>query len=821
MSLGDLKSSIYRSLRDKGVVNNIKAQARSQLVLDLNLQTRVLPSTSPSDRDTGRRRRWNDMATHTLTPTLHEKLVGNLIANHLKQMRMVHTLSVFIPECQLGGNDILSETDMLELMRCDPTSALYAYLVDGVQADTTAIANKENERLGSPDQGGGGQSGFLCAADDGGGLAASSLLVRIFEQTARLFNAKRVTVSTQTTTDTPKDHAQNLAERLERVDTDYLQRCEAEQSNSLGKSVEEHMIQYQRQCEERLKTEVHNQVESWKERDLRLMEARMQEKSSAEIQKIQRTLDAEYQDKLHNLRKKEKELNRTYEKKERELEEQLFSQRQELLQEMGTLRSQKEESRRQLAQEMAQLRQKEQAVVQLENSARKLELDAARAREASQLSIDLEIEAAKKMLEASYAKREADLRIQEDDVAAKSLKHKVLLDECKVHKDALDATKTRLADAEEALKRTQRREQQLQHDLQETQAEKTRHEKVGVEFSGRITAIQLEKDALAKGHSLVLEEERHVWARDMEHAVHQERKQWLRKADSWEEEKRTLMVQLNISSENADRLERKHDDDDLDNKSLRREVMSLRDLLQQARNGLDALDPSMGRLNRHHPTGDRTAPSSSSQPPYGAYSHMGGMAPPWMQYQMSPWMPPQDAHGHGAGTAAGYPPPPPSFHHSGFRGGGQVQGMAHGGGHGGTSSSSYPAATTSTPPPPPSSHDVVQSHSPAMFQVEVPAEKTAATQQLQVKAATPSPGPSFLPSSFSFLPLPHFLFPFLPSSRTAAAGGDGCPPQGQRRQHETHGARSPAHAPKRRKTAPPAAADAAARRPSQAAVRAG
>jgi hypothetical protein len=43
MSVGDLKKEIYRSLREKGVVDRIKAQARSQLVLDLHHQQKANP----------------------------------------------------------------------------------------------------------------------------------------------------------------------------------------------------------------------------------------------------------------------------------------------------------------------------------------------------------------------------------------------------------------------------------------------------------------------------------------------------------------------------------------------------------------------------------------------------------------------------------------------------------------------------------------------------------------------------------------------------------------------------------------------------------
>lgn len=55
--------------------------------------------------------------------------INCLIINHLKSTEYDYTLSVFMPECGIGLNEVYSLTDILHILKVSPESKLYNELV--------------------------------------------------------------------------------------------------------------------------------------------------------------------------------------------------------------------------------------------------------------------------------------------------------------------------------------------------------------------------------------------------------------------------------------------------------------------------------------------------------------------------------------------------------------------------------------------------------------------------------------------------------------------------------------------------------------------
>lgn len=96
--MDNLKTSLYSHLHSSGVMNNLKAQMRTQLLQ--NLHPSVVPSSSPSPS------------------SLSKRLSASLIADFLQKNDLQYSLSVFSPELNL---ELLQAPEIISLL---PPSSL-------------------------------------------------------------------------------------------------------------------------------------------------------------------------------------------------------------------------------------------------------------------------------------------------------------------------------------------------------------------------------------------------------------------------------------------------------------------------------------------------------------------------------------------------------------------------------------------------------------------------------------------------------------------------------------------------------------------------
>ncbi|ETP12034.1 hypothetical protein F441_12516 [Phytophthora nicotianae CJ01A1] len=277
MSLEEMKEGMFQSIRDNGTVELIRAQLRRQFIE--KLQQHRLNDDRDDENNAGRANQ------DAVSSTPDEKLVHGLVAEYLASKGLENTLAVFIPE--IGGSRN--------------------------QVDSTTILEKM-ERVST----------------------GHSLLFVLVKELVRRFQLATMDSGTQTAMDC-FDHRIVLENELRRVENSYLAECAAQKLEP-EKSLEERMVQYQREydgiCEKRLQEE----LEQYKSTEVALVRAEERKRFNREVDNLRASLLQEYRNKQERLQEHERELELAFVARRTELETSLFETRQSLFKDLERLR---------------------------------------------------------------------------------------------------------------------------------------------------------------------------------------------------------------------------------------------------------------------------------------------------------------------------------------------------------------------------------------------------------------------------------------------------------------------------------------------------
>ncbi|KAK1940627.1 Oral-facial-digital syndrome 1 protein [Phytophthora citrophthora] len=290
MSLEELKEGMFQSIRDNGTVELIRAQLRRRFIEKLQQQRRL---DDDPDEENNADRANRDAAISTPD----EKLVQGLVAEYLACKGLENTLAVFVPEIG-GSRNQVDSTTILEILHVN-----------------SSIQNKlELERANT----------------------GQSLLLILIRELARRFQLATMDSETQTVMDC-FDHRIVLENQLRRVENTYLAECAAQKLEP-QKSLEERMVQYQREydgiCEKRLQQE----LERYKSTEVAFVRAEERKRFDREVDNLRSSLLQEYRNKQERLQERERDLELALVGRRTELETSLFETRQSLFKDMERLR---------------------------------------------------------------------------------------------------------------------------------------------------------------------------------------------------------------------------------------------------------------------------------------------------------------------------------------------------------------------------------------------------------------------------------------------------------------------------------------------------
>uniref|UniRef100_A0A3Q2XF23 Uncharacterized protein n=1 Tax=Hippocampus comes TaxID=109280 RepID=A0A3Q2XF23_HIPCM len=111
ISTDELRKRLYKTLRDRGVLDTLKTQLRNQLIHEL--KPAPLSGAEPSLR----------------SDSYLISACNNIVADYLLNSGYEYSLSVFCPESGLSQEKVFKKGDLLQHLKISPESPLYKFLV--------------------------------------------------------------------------------------------------------------------------------------------------------------------------------------------------------------------------------------------------------------------------------------------------------------------------------------------------------------------------------------------------------------------------------------------------------------------------------------------------------------------------------------------------------------------------------------------------------------------------------------------------------------------------------------------------------------------
>ncbi|XP_052792413.1 centriole and centriolar satellite protein OFD1-like isoform X1 [Mya arenaria] len=282
----ELRNRLYHSLRDKGLVNSMKSQLRTSLVGELKRS--VNGKLSVEDLEVPE------------SGSLVHRASNSLVADHLRSCKYDYTYSVFLPECALDKTKMLSNEDVLQLLKISPQSRLFKKMTD---------------------KGGHSRKGFLW---------------QLLSELCSMHSQASQTTSTQT--DFIKvATVSTLDEKMSVLDELFSSRRE-EQYRTGATALEDRLLSFQRQLEERFRNELKLEVSRVKDDEVARIRMEEKEHFRRELDKARKDLERTYQAKFDALVVRERNATERLQREQEMLEKEVYNQRQSILEEIEAVR---------------------------------------------------------------------------------------------------------------------------------------------------------------------------------------------------------------------------------------------------------------------------------------------------------------------------------------------------------------------------------------------------------------------------------------------------------------------------------------------------
>ena len=285
MSLRELKTNLKDAMKKSGALCAVKAQLRHDFIKNL------------TEGSLGKKKSSNSFGSGNL----RDRVMLSVLYNALRTRGMNHSCSVFVAESGMDKNSTFTPTDILESLNFGLASQLYKIV--------------ENDA----------KSGKVSNVFD----------LLIDECCTKL---QRSSAETSMQTETSGRTARQLLDmENSALKSKYSAIIDLE-NKSPQASIQERMLQFQQECDERMKKDLEGQIRHF--RDTEMLKIRLDEsrKARTELDAQRRELELEFQRRLTAASDREKELTRQHAEKERQLEATQYEYRQRMQRELDELR---------------------------------------------------------------------------------------------------------------------------------------------------------------------------------------------------------------------------------------------------------------------------------------------------------------------------------------------------------------------------------------------------------------------------------------------------------------------------------------------------
>ncbi|XP_057709084.1 centriole and centriolar satellite protein ofd1-like isoform X1 [Corythoichthys intestinalis] len=283
ISPDELRKKLYKTLRDRGVLDTLKTHLRNQLIHELK----------PAPL--------NGAESAVRANSHFMSACNSIVADYLRSSGYDYSYSVFCPESGLCKEKVFNKGDLLQVLKIDPESPLYKSL--SLSIDNT---------------------GFLM-----------NLVSYI---TDRQNVCQHRDADTQTVSSA--SYEQSLVEKMKMIDKEY------ENVNYSGEkwfSFQSKLASYKRELESQMQTEMNTKLQHFKE--VEVTKVKMEEKVQfqKEFDKLKQELEKSYEMKMKVLNTREKHTIERLQKQQEIEEKNVYMQRQMVLKEIDTLRNRENE----------------------------------------------------------------------------------------------------------------------------------------------------------------------------------------------------------------------------------------------------------------------------------------------------------------------------------------------------------------------------------------------------------------------------------------------------------------------------------------------
>ena len=305
-TLKQLKVNLKDALRKSGVLNSVKAQIRREFIVGLSDK---LPS------------KLGAQASDNLD--LRERLSLSVIYHFLQQRSFNHALSVFAAECGLESKSAwLSELDIVRSLQFGTHSAVCKQIIDKEDKTINVVTGRIQKRNSVFDV----------------------LLNHLSSDTGR--GVTEISVQTENSAHI-RGPRESLEHQMQNLKTSFISRRDAERS-SPTKSIEEKMIAFQRECEERYRRDSESYLNYMRETEISKVRLEEAQRARVETDILRKELESEYQRRIQEHSERESQSIRALSDRDRQMQQSQYEARQQMQREIDDLRGREKSGMRKL-----------------------------------------------------------------------------------------------------------------------------------------------------------------------------------------------------------------------------------------------------------------------------------------------------------------------------------------------------------------------------------------------------------------------------------------------------------------------------------------
>lgn len=297
----DYQAALYNSLEKKGILDNLKTQIRASLIKNFHEEKQNNTNTVKIIR--------SKLEDFDFTKVKGMKTSVGLIKDFFNKYSLVHTLSVFLVEIGFKDTEFYSENELKEI----------------IYKGNSHLNNldKENEREKINNY-----------------ISNEPLLVELIAKIIAMNNKQFEASGTQTSNGSLTS---NLDDKLAEVDKKHFNTSLMLEQLLPGKVIEEKLLKYQRDYEQRYKVELEREIQQIKNIEMSNMRLEEHKKYSKMVEELRGEYEEKYYKRLEQLRKNEEEFNQKIAVREKDLETRSYYDRQKTQEELKRLALSEEE----------------------------------------------------------------------------------------------------------------------------------------------------------------------------------------------------------------------------------------------------------------------------------------------------------------------------------------------------------------------------------------------------------------------------------------------------------------------------------------------